>query len=72
MAAPSRIKRGSRTKEEMEALRAGIIKRRQYDPELSPLTLAKRFNCSHVTVVKVLRDAGLYVAPPQGRRRRDS
>lgn len=52
-----------RTPEEAAELKALIIKRRKADPDLSPIALARRLQCSHTTVLQVLREAGLYTEP---------
>lgn len=38
-----------------------IVSTHRRNPELSPSLLAQRLGCSHVTVRRVLRAAGLYV-----------
>lgn len=52
-----------RTAEEAVAVKALIIKRKKADPELSAIALARRLHVSHTTVLKVLREAGLYSEP---------
>lgn len=56
-----------RTPEEAAELKALIIKRRKADPDLSPIALARRLQCSHTTVLQVLREAGLYPEPVRRR-----
>lgn len=49
-----------RVKADLEKIKARVIEAKKKDPELSPLQLGARFGLSHVTVRRVLREAGLY------------
>lgn len=55
-----------RRRSDQEKLRARLIEAKKKDLELTPLQLGSRFGISHVTVRRVLREAGLYAESSRG------
>lgn len=50
-----------RPKSDWKKLAERIVKLAKREPQLVPAAIAERLECSHVTVRKALRAAGLYV-----------
>lgn len=57
-----------RKRADLEKVRGRLIEAKKKDPELTPLQLGSRFGISHVTVRRVLREAGLYAEPVSRRK----